>query len=222
MSPESTDFLYPFIEGDEHDRGGLLLDLQASAEAKIAESERLRDETVADWSPALDEIAAMIAARSQVGGVVFTFGNGGSSTDAQGTAALFARPPIGLPLAARCLNEDPAVLTALGNDIGFDLVFSRQLIAHAARGDIAIGFSTSGDSTNLLQAFHEARRLHLSTVAFTGAGGGRCAASADVDHCLMVPSDSVHRIQETQAELVLELWRRVQVQLERAVPAAPT
>jgi D-sedoheptulose 7-phosphate isomerase len=215
MSPESTDFLYPFIEGDEHDRGALLLDLQASAEAKIAESERLRDETVADCSPALDEIAATIAARSQAGGVVFTFGNGGSSTDAQGTAALLARPPVGLPVAARCLNEDPAVLTALGNDIGFDLVFSRQLIAHAVRGDIAVGFSTSGDSTNLLQAFHEARRRGLSTVAFTGAGGGHCAASPDVDHCLRVPSDSVHRIQETQRAVVFDLWGRVQRRLDR-------
>ncbi len=80
------------------------------------------------------------------GGRLFTFGNGGSATDAQGTAELFRLPPYGRPLPALSLVEDQAVLTALSNDVGFELVFSRQVIAHAEPEDIAVGFSTSGDS----------------------------------------------------------------------------
>ena len=98
-----------------------------------------------------------MAERFDRGGRLFTFGNGGSSTDAASVAALFASPPWGRALPARCLVEDTAVLTALGNDVGFELVFSRQLIAHARDGDITIGLSTSGNSRNLLPAFDEAR-----------------------------------------------------------------
>ena len=86
------------------------------------------------------------------------FGNGGSSTDAASLASLFVQPPWGQSLPARNLVDDSAVLTALGNDVGFDLVFSRQLIAHADADDIAIGLSTSGNSRNLLHAFAEAAR----------------------------------------------------------------
>ena len=87
-----------------------------------------------------------MAERFAHGGRLFSFGNGGSATDAQGTAELFRHPPHGRPLPALSLVDDQAVLTALSNDVGFELVFSRQLIAHAAAGDIAVGFSTSGDS----------------------------------------------------------------------------
>ena len=91
------------------------------------------------------------------GGRLFTFGNGGSSTDAASLAALFARPPWGRALPARGLVEDTAIVTALGNDVGFDLVFSRQLIAHGAAGDIAVGFSTSGNSRNVLDGVRRGR-----------------------------------------------------------------
>ena len=91
------------------------------------------------------------------GGRLFTFGNGGSSTDAASLATLFARPPWGRALPARGLVEDTAIVTALGNDVGFDLVFSRQLIAHGARGDIAVGFSTSGSSRNVLHGVRRGR-----------------------------------------------------------------
>jgi D-sedoheptulose 7-phosphate isomerase len=142
------------------------------------------------------------------GGQLFTFGNGGSSTDAAGLAALFAAPPFGAPLPARCLAEDTAVLTALGNDVGFDLIFSRQLIAHGSREDIALGLSTSGSSRNLLQAFGEAKGRGLLTIGVAGYGGGEMAV-AGLDHCLVVRSDSVHRIQEVQAALCFELWKAV-------------
>ena len=124
--------------------------------------------------------------------------------------ALFARPPTGRPLPARSLVADHAVLTALANDVGYELVFSRQLISTAGPADIALGLSTSGSSVNLLRAFAEARRLGLLTVGLAGYDGGSMAASDTIDHCLVVRSDSVHRIQEAQSAVVFDLWERVQ------------
>ena len=144
---------------------------------------------------------------------MFAFGNGGSSTDAASLAALFIQPPWGQPLPARDLVDDYAMLTALGNDVGFDLIFSRQLIAHATEEDIAIGFSTSGNSRNLLQAFAEAGKRGLLTIGIAGYSGGDMAQSPHVQHCLVVNADSVHRIQETQAALGFALWREVQAQM---------
>jgi D-sedoheptulose 7-phosphate isomerase len=212
-----TDFLYPFIEGGERDVDGLLAALVTSAQAKREESRSLGVLTLERDGDELDRAAAAMAARFDAGGRLFTFGNGGSSTDAAGLAALFSRPPWGIPLPARCLVEDTAVLTALGNDVGFELVFSRQLIAHAAVGDVAVAFSTSGGSRNVLAALAEARSRGLLTIGLAGYDGGDMAASADVQHCLVVRSDSVHRIQEAQAALGFALWAAVQQRLEGEV-----
>ncbi|MDQ6838700.1 MAG: SIS domain-containing protein [Actinomycetota bacterium] len=209
MAPEHTDFLYPFIEGDERDSASLLTDLAASAEAKAVESLRLRTLTMGAATDRLDAAAAAMAARFDAGGRLFTFGNGGSSTDAATVADLFASPPEGVALPALTLARDEAILTALGNDVGFDLVFSRQVIAHAHRGDMALGVSTSGNSRNVILALEEATRRGVLTVGLVGYDGGQMA-SGGLDHCFVVGSDSVHRIQETQAYLVFELWRRVQ------------
>src|SRR5580700_12188969 len=100
--------------------------------------------------------------------------------------------PTRQALPAMALVDDGAVLTALSNDVGFELVFSRQIIAHARPGDIAVGFSTSGDSPNLLRAFEEAARRGLLTVGLCGYEGSGMAVSAAVRHCLVVHSDSVH------------------------------
>ena len=141
---------------------------------------------------------------------MYAFGNGGSSTDAAGVASLYGRPPSGSPLPARSLVADHAVLTALANDVGYDLVFSRQLISTAEPADIALGLSTSGSSTNLLEAFAQARRMGLLTIGIAGYDGGTMKASDTIDHCLVVRSDSVHRIQEVQSAIVFTLWERVQ------------
>jgi len=204
-----TDFLYPFIDREERDAGPLLSDLARSAEAKAATSEDLRRATLAALDDQLEGAAAAMAARFAAGGRLFTFGNGGSSTDAAGVAALFSRPPSGRPLPARSLVADHAVLTALANDVGYELVFSRQLISTAGPTDIALGLSTSGSSTNLLRAFVESRRLGLLSVGLAGYDGGTMADSETVDHCLVVRSDSVHRIQEVQSAVVFDLWERV-------------
>jgi D-sedoheptulose 7-phosphate isomerase len=216
MSSEPTGFLYPFIDAEERDASVLVADLAASARSKMIISRDLRAATVERCGQEIEEAAAAMAARFARGGRLFAFGNGGSATDADGTVDLFRSPPGGRPLPAVSLVDDRAVLTALANDVGYDLVFSRQLIAHAGADDIAVGFSTSGDSGNLLRAFREASKRGLLTVGLAGYEGGAMATSDTVDFCLVVRSDSVHRIQEAQDAVVLELWRAVQRHLERS------
>ncbi len=216
MSPESTDFLYPFIEGDETDADSLLADLARSAAGKWGQSEALRTETLERVAGELDGVASAMAERFAAGGRLFAFGNGGSATDADGVAQLYTSPPWGRTLPARSLVEDQAVLTALANDVGFENVFSRQIIAHGRSGDIAMGFSTSGNSENLLVAFAEARKREMLTVGLSGIDGGRMAVDDSVQHCLVVRSQSVHRVQEAQAALISALWSRVQHALAAA------
>ena len=206
---EATNFLYPFIDSQETDSGSLLTDLAASAQAKAAESAALRRSSLEANAALVDSAGAEMARRFTAGGRLFTFGNGGSSTDSATLAALFARPPMGRPLPAWCLTADQAILTALGNDVGFELVFARQLIARAGAGDIAIAMSTSGNSADLTHALREARRRGLYTIGFAGYDGGAFASSADVDACFVVRSQSVHRIQEAQALLGYQLWSTV-------------
>ena len=216
-----TDFLYPFIDAGECDASTLLVDLARSAESKATESRALCSATLADAAAEIAQAARAMAGRFTAGGQLFAFGNGGSATDAAGVAALFVRPPFGTSLPARSLAADEAVLTALGNDVGFDLVFSRQLIAHAGVGDIALGLSTSGSSENLIVAFAEARRRGALTVGLAGFDGGRMAASTDIDHCIVVRSDSVHRVQEAQATVIVALWEEVQRVMEAGKLATP-
>ena len=148
--------------------------------------------------------AAMAAPLRAAGGRLFTFGNGGSATDAAGSAPLVRRAAV----AARRsrpgrLADDQAVLTALGNDVGFELVFSRQLDRpRPRRATSRSACSTSGDSAQRAPAPSTRRAAAgMLTVGLAGYDGGEMAASADVDHCLVVRSDSVHRIQEAQAAL---------------------
>jgi D-sedoheptulose 7-phosphate isomerase len=215
MSSEPTGFLYPFIESEERGTSALLADLAASARSKITESRRLRMDTVERSRQALVQAGAAMAARFARGGRLFAFGNGGSSTDAEGTVQLFRDPPRGQALPALSLVDDRAVLTALANDVGFELVFSRQIIAHAQADDIAVGFSTSGDSANMLRAFEEASRRQILTIGLCGYEKAAMARSDAVDYCLVVRSESVHRIQETHDALMLELWSIVQGHLDQ-------
>ncbi len=210
---EATSFLYPFIDAQERDPRPLLRDLAASARAKAAESAQLRQAALAANAEALAAAAGEMARRFARGGRLFAFGNGGSSTDATTLAALFARPPVGRPLPAWSLTADQAIVTAVGNDVGFELVFARQLIARGDRRDIAVAMSTSGSSPDLMTAFGEAKRRGMYTVGFAGYDGGQFAGSLEVDVCLLVGSQSVHRIQEAQALLGYRLWATVHEQL---------
>jgi D-sedoheptulose 7-phosphate isomerase len=214
MSDEPTNFLYPFIDAQEDDPRSLLADLAASAQEKAAESLALRHATLEANAEPLDRAANEMARRFAAGGRMFTFGNGGSCTDSATLARLFARPPIGGPgksLPAWSLTADQAIITALGNDVGFEVVFARQLIARAKAGDIAIAMSTSGNSPNLLAALAEARRRGLYTIGFAGYDGGAFLNNPDVDVCFVVRSQSVHRIQESQALLGYQLWVATQL-----------
>ena len=185
MQHEPTDFLYPFIDAQEDNPESLLADLAASARAKAAESLAVRRATLAANADLVARAATELARRFSTGGRMFTFGNGGSSTDCTTLAGLFARPPTGKPLPAWSLTTDQAIVTALGNDVGFELVFARQLIARAQPGDIAVAMSTSGNSPNLLTALAEARRRNLYTVGFAGYDGGAFAGNPDVDLSLI-------------------------------------
>jgi len=209
MSDEPTNFLYPFIDAEQDDAATLLADLAASAQAKATESLALRRSTLQVNAEELNRAATEMARRFQAGGRLFTFGNGGSCTDSTTLALLFARPPIGQAVPAWSLTADQAIVTALGNDVGFELVFARQLIARAKAGDIAIAMSTSGNSPNLLASFAEARQRGLYTIGFAGYDGGAFANNPNVDACFVVRSQSVHRIQESQALLGYQLWSMV-------------
>lgn len=142
------------------------------------------------------KVSELLTDTFQKGNKVLLFGNGGSAADAQHIAAEFVgryafdRPP----LPALALSVNTSCLTAIGNDYGFDLVFSRQLQALGRSGDCAIGISTSGNSPNVLNGFSAARRLGLSTVALTGCTGGKLTDA--VDYCICVPSIETPRIQE--------------------------
>lgn len=130
------------------------------------------------------------------GNKVLLFGNGGSAADAQHIAAEFVgRFAFDRPaLPALALSVNTSCVTAIGNDYGFDQVFSRQLEALARRGDIAIGISTSGNSANVLNAMSTAKKIGLHTIALTGRTGGNLRNT--VDHCICVPSNETPRIQE--------------------------
>lgn len=205
-----TESLYPFLHAASSDVDELVAQVRASTVAKVHEAIRLREEMFGRERDRLDECARAMAERFAAGGRLLAFGNGGSSTDAQDLASLFLNPPgEARPLPAFGLTNDIAVITALSNDVGFDVVFSRQVAAFGRAGDIAVGLSTSGNSANLLPAFEEAHRRGLLTVGFAGGDGGQMGESRAVDHLFVVPSPSVHRIQEAQTTLYHLLWELV-------------
>lgn len=210
---EPTGFLYPFIDATEDDEETLLGALATSAAAKMADSAAWRDRCLAALEGDLRRVATAMSERLRLGGRVLCMGNGGSATDAAMAAGLFSSPPSGRPLPARALVGNVAVVTALANDVGYDNVFSRQVIAGGQPADTLVGFSTSGNSPNLLLAFVEAHRRGMLTVGLAGHDGGQMATSPEVDCCLVVPAHSVHRVQETQAALTVALWAFVQAEL---------
>ena len=135
-------------------------------------------------------------------------GNGGSSCDASHVAVEFVHPvTAGRPaLAAINLVADLAMISAVGNDVGFEQVFARQIIAQGRPGDGLIGISTSGNSANLLAAFARAKELGLVTIGLAGGDGGKMKSSGLVDCLLVVPSTSIHRVQECHVATYHIIW----------------
>ena len=142
------------------------------------------------------KVSEVLIRALQQGNKALLFGNGGSAADAQHIAAefvgrfAFERPA----LPALALSVNTSCVTAIGNDYGFDQVFSRQIEAIGRPGDVAVGITTSGNSPNVLRAVTAARKVGLHTVGLTGRGGGKLKEC--VDHCICVPSDETPRIQE--------------------------
>jgi len=145
---------------------------------------------------AIANVSELLVEAFRQGNKVLLFGNGGSAADAQHIAAelvgrfAFDRPP----LPAMALNVNTSVVTAIGNDYGFDVVFARQIEALGRQGDVAIGISTGGNSPNVLHALTAGRKMGLHAVALTGCTGGK--RRNVVDHCRCVPSNETPRIQE--------------------------
>ena len=200
--------LYPFLHGAPQDAAALQGALLESVRRKAEDSIDTKRAFFAAHAAQVVEVARSLAAVYRRGGRLFSIGNGGSSCDAAHIAVEFLHPvTTGRPaLAAINLVADNAMLTAVGNDVGFRHVFVRQLIALARSGDALIGVSTSGNSENLLAAFAQARAMGMVTIALSGGDGGALARSADVDHCLTVASDSIHRVQETHVAIYHIVW----------------
>jgi len=191
--------------------------------AQIRHSTLLKCREMADLRRATLEHTGshiIVAAREMAyafahGATLLAFGNGGSSTDAQDLVCELLNPPFpGMaPLPALALTADSAIITALGNDVGFETVFARQIIAFGRKGDIALGISTSGNSANMLLAFEQAKKQGLLTVALTGYDGGKMAHSPGVDICIISPGDHIPRIQEAQATVYHALLELISLQL---------
>ena len=149
-----------------------------------------------DCSTAIFEAADLITTCLRAGGKLLFFGNGGSAADAQHLAAefvgRFVRERAGLPAIA--LTTDSSILTAVGNDYGFDQIFARQVQALGRPGDVAIAISTSGNSPNIIEGVKAARKGYLKTIGLSGKGGGLLATEADV--VITIASTSTARIQE--------------------------
>ena len=195
---------YPFLfEGGKTSIDEVLAQVSHSTREKCREIIALRQTVLAGM---MAQIAAAGEAMAQAfanGATLFAFGNGGSATDAQDLVADLLNPPSPAwqPLPALALTNDIAVITAIGNDVGFDNIFARQIIAFGRPGDIALAFSTSGNSSNLLSALTQAKRQGSLTIGLTGYDGGKMLREQVADFCLCAPSYHVPRIQEAQATI---------------------
>jgi D-sedoheptulose 7-phosphate isomerase len=159
--------------------------------------QQVLEQTVAQQAAVIEQIIAALVRCFQQGGKVLLCGNGGSAADAQHVAGEFVNRfrYDHAPLPAIALSTDTSILTAIGNDSAFELVFSRQVEALGRPGDVLVGISTSGKSPDVLRALEAARQHGLVTVGFTGQSGSQ-RMGALCDLCLAIPSDETPRIQE--------------------------
>jgi D-sedoheptulose 7-phosphate isomerase len=208
----STAFLYPFLGAAPSDTSSTVREVAESIRAKATEDERLRDETARAQSPHIADAIAAVQDRLDAGATLHIFGNGGSATDATDWAIdCCSPPPDARAIKALSLSTDPAIVTAIANDVGVETIFLRQLIAYSRPGDVAIAISTSGGSANVIAALEEARRRGLLTVALLGYDGGEIVRRGLADLPIVVRCDYIPRIQEVQASIyhvMTEVWRQ--------------
>ncbi len=167
------------------------------------------DETMAIFSQAAEHVVSCY----KKGGRLYIAGNGGSAADSQHLAAEFvsklARDRN--PLPAEALTTDSSILTAIGNDYGFEHVFSRQLSGKLQSNDVFLGITTSGQSPNILKALQECRGKGIKTIVFTGRDGGRAKDLAD--YCVIAPGKMTSTIQEVHILLAHSLCESVESSL---------
>jgi len=199
-SGAASSFLYPFLKQQPGNVDDVVEDVRRSVLMKADEVGELRARTVTEATGTLVAAAEAVRGSLDAGGKLLAFGNGGSATDAMDVVADFRAAPQGWPeRAALDLTADAAILTALANDIGTEVLFSRQVIAYARPGDIALALSTSGSSANIVDALAEAKRRGLATIAVVGYDGGRIAEEGLADFVVVTPSQHIPRIQEAHA-----------------------
>jgi phosphoheptose isomerase len=159
-------------------------------------------QSVRALAPQVERAAELIVTCLTSGAKLLVFGNGGSAADAADFTTEFACRFVEdrRPYPALNLSQGGSLITATGNDYGFDAIFARQVQAFGKHGDVAIAISTSGNSANIRRGIEAARQLGLKSVALLGRDGGKCAGIADVD--LIVQSDSTARIQEAHKFLL--------------------
>jgi D-sedoheptulose 7-phosphate isomerase len=210
---------YPFLHEEKSESESLLNDLGFSVLEKARESAEVKTQFFSENKDIILAASLAVARSFSRGRKLLVCGNGGSATDAQHIAVEFMHPiTVGRKaLPAICLTNDIAMVTAVANDVGFDDVFTRQIIGLGVEGDVFLGISTSGNSKNLLHGFATARRLKLVTIGFAGSDGGEMSAmnaAGLLDYCLIVPTASIHRIQETHVALYHIMWDMVHTMLE--------
>jgi D-sedoheptulose 7-phosphate isomerase len=207
-----SSFLYPFLGEQKEPSADVVDQVAASIRAKAQDDSQLRARVAREQSEQIATTARAIHERLKRGGKLITFGNGGSATDANDFAIDCVLPPAGYkPVPAISLSMEPANLTAIANDVGIELIFLRQMIAHARPNDVAVGISTSGGSRNIILALEEARKQGLLTVALLGYDGGDILRGRLADHNLVVHSDYIPRIQEVQASIYHVLRETLEV-----------
>jgi D-sedoheptulose 7-phosphate isomerase len=195
-------FLYPFLGQQKQAATGVVEEVAASIRMKAADDSRLRAQVAEEQAEAMAATVLAIRERLRRGGKLILFGNGGSATDANDWALDCVLPRDGRrAIPAISLSLEPANITALANDVGVEVIFLRQLIAHARPDDVAVGISTSGGSRNIVAALEEARKRRLLTVGLLGYDGGEIVRRGLTDHALVVRSDYIPRIQEVQASI---------------------
>ncbi|MBI4536574.1 MAG: D-sedoheptulose 7-phosphate isomerase [candidate division NC10 bacterium] len=181
-----------------HRRGGSVRDrIRRIFDESAAVKRRFAEEN----APRIESAARQMAEVLRRGNKLLFFGNGGSAADAQHLAAEFVNRFLvsRRALAAIALTTDTSALTAIGNDLGFDTVFARQIEALGRPGDLVVAISTSGDSPNVLRAVETAKRLGLESIGLAGGTGGQLASL--VDMAFVVPSNETPRVQETHITL---------------------
>jgi D-sedoheptulose 7-phosphate isomerase len=195
-----SSFLYPFLGEEKQQTGNIVEEAADSIRLKALEDASLRARLAQEESEQIVGAARAIHQRVTRGGKLIVFGNGGSATDANDLAIDCVFPPAGYrPIPAISLAMEPANVTAIANDVGLELIFLRQMIAHARPEDVAAGISTSGGSRNIILALEEARKRGLLTVALLGYDGGEILRRGLADFPIVVRSDYIPRIQEVQA-----------------------